>query len=104
MVAKKNTKKKTTVKTVTETIIPTDDELFLGAEPEERVVKVVDYTNIETIYRVTNLEKNRTYVLNGLQIGAILGLDYSARTQLKEGARKVVMEKNGKQTYKIEVI
>lgn len=92
-------------KTVIEVIKPTDEELFLGAEEEVKEVKVIDYTAFERLYKVTNLKRNRNYTLNGIQIGAILGMDYEARKQLKEGAKKVVMRnKDNEETYKIEVL
>ncbi len=92
-------------KTVIEVIKPTDEELFLGAEEEVKEVKVIDYTALERLYKVTNLKRNRAYTLNGIQIGAILGMDYEVRRQLKEGAKKVVMKnKDNEETYKIEVL
>lgn len=107
MATKKPVKK--TTKQVEETIIevikPTDEDLFLGADEEIKEVKVVNYTAFDKHYKVTNVSKNRIYTLNGLQIGAILGLNQEARKQLKEGAKNVEVKNNEDViTHKIEVL
>ena len=105
----KNTKKKEIeVKTVTETITPSEDDLILGATKEVKTVKVVNYTSVDRLYQVTNLQRKRTYQLNGIQIGAILGMNQSARDDLKHGKKKTTISKLEKgqniELYKIEVI
>ena len=108
----KSSQKKIKTKTITEKIIPTDDELILGAKPEIKTVKVVDYTSVNRLYKVTNIQKNRVYQLNGIQIGAILGMNQSARDDLKQGKSQTEITKvvrDGERTkienlYKIEVI
>lgn len=96
---------KETVETTIEVIKPTDEELFLGAEPEIKTVKVVNYTALSVRYRVTNIAKNRIYELTGVQIGAILGMNTEARKQLKEGAQMITLnDKEGNNAYKIEVL
>lgn len=105
----KNTKKeKIEVKTVTETITPSDDDLILGATKEVKTVKVVNYTSIDRLYKVTNVQRKRTYQLNGIQIGAILGMNQAARDDLKQGKKKTTISKleNGEnvELYEIEVI
>lgn len=93
------------METVTEVIVPTDEEKILGATDEIKTVKVVDYASLKRRYNVKNIVKNRIFVLNGYEIGAILGVDNNARKALKEGAMSVVVQNSkGEAAYKIEVI
>lgn len=97
---------------IEEVIKPTDKELIMGAKEEVKIVKVVDYTSHKRVYKIHNIAKNRTYTLNGYEIGAILGMNEQARNELKGGARKVTVKEikkiDGKyqtiEKYKIEVI
>ena len=91
--------------TITEIIKPSDAELIRGADEEVKTVKVVNYTAQSVLYKVTNIKRNRVYTLNGVQIGAILGMNNDARKQLKEGVKKVVVKnRNNEELYKIEVL
>jgi hypothetical protein len=95
-------------KTVVETVIPTIEEQIMGAAPEVKKVKVVKYDDRTKRYKVKNTLKNRTYEINGYEIGAILGLDTKARDELKHGAKKTAIKKFEKDKeitlYEIEVI
>ncbi|MCM1003570.1 MAG: hypothetical protein NC408_04440 [Candidatus Gastranaerophilales bacterium] len=92
-------------KTQKVTIKPTQEERIMGAQDTTKTVLIVDYTSHKVRYLVENLVKNRKYELNGYEIGAILGTDNTARQQLREGAKEVVLkDSKGKDTYKIEVI
>lgn len=106
MTTKSKRKKEIIEKTVTEIIEPTDEEKIFGASEEKKVVKVVDYTAHTRRYKVHNFKKNRTYELNGYEIGAILGMNENAKRELKQGALSVVMhdEKTKEKAYKIEVL
>lgn len=91
---------------------PTTQDLVMGASPEAKIVKVVDYTSHKRIYKVHNIAKDRTYTLNGYEIGAILGMNETAKKELKEGAKKVTLKEIKKvddkyqtiEKYHIEVI
>ena len=96
----KKAKKTEEEKTVIEIIKPSIEEQILGASDEVKTVKVVDYASLKRRYKVENIVKNRSYELNGYEIGAILGIDNNARKELKEGAKTVFVG----ETYKIEVI
>ncbi len=97
---------------IEEVIKPTTQDLVTGASPEAKIVKVVDYTSHKRIYKVHNIAKDRTYTLNGYEIGAILGLNETAKKELKEGAKKITISENKKigeeyitiEKYHIEVI
>lgn len=93
-------------KLVEEVITPPDEERILGEVEKTKVVKVVDYTAHTRRYKVHNFKKNRTYELNGYEIGAILGMNENAKRELKQGALSVVMhdEKTKEKAYKIEVL
>ena len=91
--------------TITEIVKPTIEEQILGATDEIKIKKVVDYTSKKRKYQVYNLLKNRTYTLDGLAIGTILGLNTNAREELKEGAKKVtIKDVKGQELYNIEVV
>lgn len=91
---------------------PTTQDLVTGASPEVKIVKVVDYTSHKRIYKVHNIAKNRTYTLNGYEIGAILGMNEAAKKELKEGAKKITLKETKRvndeyqtiEKYRIEVI
>lgn len=90
---------------VEEVVKPSDEELFLGAEPEIKKVKIVDYTSLKRRYKVQNLINPKTYELHGRAIGAILGTDEEAKKQLKEGAKRVeLFKRNGKEVIKTHII
>lgn len=93
------------IETVTEVVKPTIEEQILGAKDEVKIKKVVDYTSRKRIYKIFNVLKNRTYTLDGLEIGAILGINEKARNELKEGAKKIsICDAKGNELYKIEVV
>jgi hypothetical protein len=77
---------------IEEVLKPTTHDLVTGASPEVKIVKVVDYTSHKRIYKVHNIAKDRTYTLNGYEIGAILGMNETAKKELKEGAKKVTLK------------
>lgn len=93
------------VDTEIETIVPTDEELFLGAEEGVKEVKVTDYLSINTKYTVTVYTNGRKIKANGKEIGTFLGLDSIARKKLKEGAKEVlILDHKDRELYKIEVL
>ena len=88
-----------------ETIIPTDEELFLGAEEGTKEVKVFDYLSIDTKYLVKVFANGREVRVNGKEIGTFLGQNVEARRKLKEGVKEVLItEGKDKELYKIEVL
>lgn len=100
------TTKNKKIKVVEETVIPSQEERILGKQETIKVVKVVDYTAQDVRYKVENVKKQRTYELNGYEIGAILGCNEDVKTKLKAGEKKVTISnfKGDEILYNIEVL
>lgn len=105
---KKNTTKKTPVKTqVKEVRTLTDEEKILGVQADVVTNTTIDYESPERFYQVTNLEFGNTPVkVDGTVIESFIGsTNREARMALKSGAEFVICkDMNGKEVYKIEVI
>lgn len=104
--AKTETKKEDfVVKEEIQTKKLTADEKILGVEAETKVVTKVDYRNRNRKYSLYIASNKRTIKINGLEVGAFIGLRAEAKKQLEEGAKKVeVKDKDGNLEYKIEVL
>lgn len=83
----------------------TDEDRILGVKANEKIVTKTDYRNPQRFYKVFISTNGRTITVNGIELGAFLGLQYEAKKELENGAEYVELKnKEGKLEYKIEVI
>lgn len=87
----------------------TDDELILGVQPKQEVIKEYDYENEKVKYLVTNLlvEESTPSIVTGDVIETFIGSrNKKAREELKKGIKEVITYEyfTNKPMYKIEVI
>jgi hypothetical protein len=93
------------IEEVIETQTLSDEELFFGVEPTKTKVTKTDYRNPKRFYNVFVQANGRTIKVNGMEVGAFLGLQSEAKRKLENGAKKVdLFDRDGKLEYKIEVI
>lgn len=103
MVAKKTVKTKKDNLYVEKVIKASDDDLILGKTDKIIKEKVIDYNNELKRYKITNLEINNTPVFfTGNFIDNFT--DIKTRKELQKGAKEVIVIKEQKPIYKIEVI
>lgn len=85
-----------------------EEDKLLGTVKPEIIKKTIDYESSDRKYRVTNLQvKNKPVVVDGSVIETFIGCkNLTARSELKEGAKKVMTKDpvTKKNLYKIEVI
>lgn len=93
------------IEEVIETKPLTNEERIFGVQaPTVKAVKC-DYRNPKRFYNVFICANGRTIQVNGVELGAFLGLQYVAKKDLENGCSYVELkDKNGKLEYKIEVI
>ena len=83
----------------------TTEERLLGVKAPERIITKIDYRNPQRFYNVFVCSNNRTITVNGIELGAFLGLQYEAKKELENGAKFVELKnRDGKLEYKIEVL
>ena len=83
----------------------TAEERILGAKAPETKVTKIDYRNPKRFYSVFVYANGRTITVNGVELGAFLGLQYGAKKELENGAKSVELKnREGKLEYKIEVL
>ena len=93
------------IEEVTELKPLTTEERILGVKAPEKIVTKMDYRNPKRFYNVFVYANQRTITVNGVELGAFLGLQYEAKKQLENGANSVELKnRDGKLEYKIEVL
>ena len=78
------------VKTITKTVMPSMDDIILGAEPIAEEVQIFDVFNRHTFFEVENVEQQTKNTMAGNIVESLFGIDdIEEKEKLFEGAEMV---------------